>query len=99
MGHLQATEMAEFAGLDAGLYWHLRSNHYPPVHPVFTDVAKQAIEVAVEAQLDEDYAALEETVVMPNGIVKSYGDIVDELHLDAFVLQRLSELIREESES
>ena len=95
MGHLQATEMAEFVGLDAGLYWHLRSNHYPPVHPIFADVAKQAVETGARAVMEEDYALLDEVVTMPNGIEKSLGDIVEGLHLEAFIDQYVAEEVED----
>ena len=85
MGHLQAQEMAERAGLDAGLHWHLRSNHFPPVHTDFIPVAKQAINSAVFAVMDEDDALWEREIEMPNGITKTVGEIIDGLHLDAFV--------------
>lgn len=77
--------------LDTGLAWHLQSNHFPPVNAVFIPVAKEAIERGVEYMLNEedgDTELLTETVVMPNGIEKSYDDIIRELHLDAFIEHR-----------
>jgi hypothetical protein len=85
MGHLQAAEAVTHMSFDMALSWHLSSNHYPPVNPVFTPVAKEAIERGTEYMLTEDAKFLAETVVMPNGISKSYGDIIDELHLGVFV--------------
>lgn len=60
------------------LVWHLTANHYPPIHEVFVPVAEQAIELANIGDWDE-------TIEMPNGITKSVGEIVDELHLTPFV--------------
>jgi len=84
--------MASLANLDAALSWHLQSNHYPPVNPVFIPVAKEAIRRGVEYMLTADFGEdvdhlVAETVVMPNGIEKSYDDIIRELHLDAFIEQ------------
>ena len=91
MGHLQAQEMAEHAGLDAGLHWHLTSNHFPPVHPDFIPVAKQAVLNAAFAIMDEDDDLWERQITMPNGITKTVGEIVDGLHLDAFIDRVLDE--------
>lgn len=90
MGHLHATEAASLMDLDTGLAYHLQSNHFPPVNLVFIPVAKEAIRRGVlymvhEVLVEEAPELLLETVVMPNGIEKSYDDIIRELHLDAFV--------------
>lgn len=91
MGHLSAMDMAAHAPLDVALVWHLQSNHFPPVHTDFIPVAKQAIAAAVEAWVVDDPDPLAEEVEMPNGIVKALGDIVEGLHLDAFIEQALAE--------
>lgn len=83
MGSTQAAGYAEaveegIASLDMALTAHLGSNHYPPVHPVFVPVAKEAIELAN----DGNWAA---ELTLPNGITKSVSEIIDELHLDAFL--------------
>jgi hypothetical protein len=86
MGTLNAMGMAEQSvSLDTMLSWHLSANHYPPVDSVFIPVAKQAIEAAREAVETEVWEALDEVVTMPNGIEKSLGEILAELHLEAFV--------------
>jgi hypothetical protein len=64
--------------LRTSLYYHLQSNHYPPVDPVFIDTAIAAID-CVNAG---DYATL---ITMPNDITKSALDIVAELHLDFYL--------------
>jgi len=43
MGALQAMEMADLAGFEQGLRWHLQSNHFPPVAFMF-DIVKEAVE-------------------------------------------------------
>jgi len=79
MGRMQADAMAELGiDLDISLEWHLQANHYPPIHRVFIPVAKEAIERANQDQLDE-------VIAMPNGITKTVGEIVQELHLDSFL--------------
>ena len=85
MGAQTAAAMAEATDLDTGLAWHLQSNHYPPVSLEFLDVARQAVAAGLEALLAEDFAPLQEIVVMPNRVKKTLLAIVDELHLDPFV--------------
>lgn len=95
MGNLQAMEMASRVDdLDVALGWHLRSNHFPPVHGVFIDVAKEAIEKGARAYLLSEigmYEAvqeiLDEEVDLPNGRVQTIGGVIEGLHLDAFVEQ------------
>ena len=64
--------------LQHALDWHLQHNHYPPVSLVFKPVAERAIELAA----DDDW---DEMIEMPNGIVLSVGEIVDQLHLLDFI--------------
>lgn len=92
VGNLQAIEMAN-AGLDqdVALQWHLRSNHYPPVHEVFIPVAKRAIDIAVDATETEDWDLCDEILELPNGRSLSVGEVIEGLHLQAFVDARLAE--------
>jgi hypothetical protein len=83
MGSLQSAEMARLVHednleLEMALRWHLRGNHYPPVHEVFVPVALQAIWAV---NRDEHDLVIE----MPNGLTKSAGEIVEELHLEWFL--------------
>lgn len=89
MGHLRATEaattMAEMAGLDAALHYHLTANHYPPIPTEMIPVAKSAIEAAAAG----DYERL---IELPGGITYKDGStevpaytVIESLHLDAFV--------------
>ena len=67
-----------YPDLRTSLYYHLHSNHFPPIDPVFIDTAIWAI----GKMQDEEYDA---TIVMPNDIQKSAQDIVKELHLDFYL--------------
>jgi len=82
MGNMTALALADTVEdketLEIALLAHLRSNHYPPVHPVFVPTCVEAINLATDGHWD---AVLE----MPNGIAKSVGDIVEGLHLSAFI--------------
>lgn len=60
------------------LMHHLCFNHYPPVSDVFVPVAEAAIDHASEGKWDE-------MITMPNGVVLSVGEIVDQLHLLDFL--------------
>lgn len=78
MGRLQATEMARLAKLDVALRWHLRANHYPPVHLDFLPVAKRAIKEGKKENWDKK-------IKMPNGITKTVAGIIEGLHLEPFL--------------
>ena len=79
MGRTQAQGIAS-SDLDLGvkLEWHLRHNHYPPVHLSFIPVAKEAIEHAN----DEDW---DHTIDMPNGLTRTVAHIIEGLHLGDFL--------------
>lgn len=57
---------------------HLCFNHFPPISNVFVPVAERAIELANADEWDEE-------IEMPNGVVLTAGEIVDQLHLMDFV--------------
>jgi len=95
MGHLRAQEaatvMADMAGLDAALNYHLTANHYPPVPVAMIEVAKAAIELAVLAYDRDDPSLMNEPVSLPDGITTQTGDnttpvheVIRGLHLEAF---------------
>ena len=93
MGYLNASDAAQVAELNQALEWHLTSNHYPPVSVDFIPACKQAIQTFVVAAgssdgLGEDHVfeQLNDTMVeLPNGKFMSVVELVDALHLDAFV--------------
>lgn len=66
--------------LDLALQAHLQMNHYPPVNLVFVPTAIEAINYAN----NDDWQI---RIEMPNGIVKTALSIVEDLHLEAFLLQ------------
>jgi len=83
MGTMNAEEMAAAVGegetsMRMALTWHLTSNHFPPVHTIFVDVAIRAIMCAAAEEFDE-------VIEMPNGVSLSVTEIVDQLHLWPFV--------------
>lgn len=78
MGNLQAREMASLADLTTAVTWHLRSNHYPPIHTDFVPVALKAIELANEGEYDAE-------LTYPNGLVRTVAHTVEGLHLDAYI--------------
>lgn len=93
MGYLGAFDAAQVSELDQALDWHLTSNHYPPVSLEFKPACKQAIQTFVVAagsadSLGEDhvYDQLSRTMIdLPNGTRMSAVELVEVLHLDAFV--------------
>lgn len=83
MGSLQASEFSNLVEegaiqLDQALTWHLRGNHYPPIHLDFLAPAKKAIELANEGDWKTE-------ITLPNGAVKTVSGIVEGLHLHSFV--------------
>ena len=83
MGSLQAQEFAwleknNLVKLDQALTWHLRGNHYPPIHLDFLAPAKKAIELANDGDFTTE-------ITLPNGKVKTVGGIIEGLHLNSFV--------------
>ena len=83
MGSLQAQEFAwleknNLVKLDQALTWHLRGNHYPPIHLDFLESAKKAIELANEGDFTTE-------ITLPNGKVKTVAEVMEGLHLDSFV--------------
>jgi hypothetical protein len=83
MGEMVNREFANLVGegavsLESAVRWHLRHNHYPAVHEVFVETAIQAIRAVNGGRHDEQ-------VEMPNGVWKSHWEIVEGLHLGAFI--------------
>ena len=71
-------EMREIVPLDEVMRVHLAYNHYPPVHEAFVPTCWEAVRAAQGGDWQK-------VITMPNGIKKSAGDIVRELHLDDFL--------------
>lgn len=83
MGAASAEEMAMAAGegevsMRMALTWHLQANHFPPVHPIFVDVAMDAIRMGADEAFDL-------VLALPNGKQLTVLDIIDQLHLWPFV--------------
>jgi hypothetical protein len=78
MGSMQAQEMKEFLELDQLLHWHLQYNHFPPIHPIFIETAKKAIDLA---NVDE----WKTIIALPNGRILTAAEIIDQLHLETFL--------------
>ena len=64
--------------LRTSLYYHLQSNHYPPVHVIFIDAAIEAINFVNDGYPNNEIA-------LPNGISKAAWEIVEELHLEFYL--------------
>lgn len=84
MGTTGAMGMAEgvaegTVSLDSALYWHLTSNHFPPIDASFIPAAKQAIEWANDELWDA-------RIEMPNGRTLSVSKIVEGMHLEPFLM-------------
>ena len=78
MGTIQALEMKEVLELDQLLHWHLQYNHFLPIHPIFIETAKKAIDLANHNDWDTQ-------VTLPNGRILTVAEIVEQLHLESFL--------------
>ena len=78
MGNLHAKEYAAMEDRDLALAAHLQSNHYPPVSLAFVPTCKEAIKAGNAKDWDRQ-------ITMPNGLVKTAGEIIEGLHLDYFL--------------
>lgn len=99
MGYMSAYDAASLA--DAGelmdfnqaLELHLASNHYPPVPVTFVPACKQAINTMIIAshaaeKLGQEvvFEQLSKTMIeIPNGTSMTVLEIVEALHLEAFI--------------
>lgn len=85
MGYAQAIGIAATdMSLESKVSWHFQSNCYPPVPQFMVPIAVEAVRQAVEGNWDE-VLELPEGVAYRNQPEVSVGDIVDSLHLGAFV--------------
>ena len=85
MGTMGAMGMADqvqqgHLALEDALYWHLQSNHYPPVNAVFIPTCIKAIEACQREECDM-------LITMPNGRTLTAEQVVEGLHLEAFLLE------------
>ncbi len=83
MGYTQAQGMADAVhsgdlGLEQAVDYHLRVNHYPPIHPIFIPVVLEAIRLARDGEWDEE-------LDLPNRRQITVRHAVIELHLEPFV--------------
>ncbi|MCA1781934.1 MAG: hypothetical protein ABR616_18800 [Dermatophilaceae bacterium] len=98
-------DMLNYAEQDVALSWHLRSNHYPPLPAEFIPLAKQAIELGVQAILMEDDNLWEAMLTLPNVPIIprqavdgkcSVAGLVESMHLDAFIDAAVEDIYGEE---
>jgi len=78
MGRNAIEDMLNYADVDSALDWHLRGNHFPPIHEDFYPAAKLAIELVNKRQG-------ETPIELPNGVVCTANYVVEGLHLDSFL--------------
>ena len=90
MTTLYDASMIAIGGFDLALDNHMAYRCYPPVHSGFKDAILDAIETCAY----EDDGEIE----LPNGRVLMASDIVEQLHLHAFVFARQEELAKIDQE-
>jgi len=79
LGKLQALEMVtQMIDPDGSLTWHLQFAHYPPIHPDFLLVARQAIRLANEGKWKE-------LIKYPNGLKRTVRYTIEGLRLETFL--------------
>jgi len=78
MGRIYAEGIADTEiSLEQQIRWHLKGNHYPPVHDIFVPIAIEAINKVNECEGDT-------ILKMPNGVEKTACGIVEGLHLETW---------------
>jgi len=88
MGYTQAQGMADqvregLITLTEALTWHLQANHYPPIPRVAVSAALQAIRAYEEGDLTRE-------IMTPAAITLPAIMIIEQLHLEAFLPERLN---------
>ncbi len=79
MAELHALEMVtQMIDPDGTITWHLQSAHYPPIHPDFILVAKQAIRLANKGKWDQ-------VIKYPNGLKRTVKYTIQGLRLENFL--------------
>ena len=92
MGHIGAIGMAEEAGVnETTMTWHLLNNHYPPHDVALVPVALAAIDAMNEGE-SARVIKLPEIVTYRGQTEVAAWQIVDGLHLDAFLANEGEEL-------
>lgn len=92
MGHMGAIGMAEEAGVnETTITWHLLNNHFPPHDVALVPVALAAIEALNEGE-SARVIKLPEIVTYRGQTEVAAWQIVDGLHLDAFLANEGEEL-------
>lgn len=92
MGYMQAAGFAEavddgMISLDMALSIHLSSNHYPPIPQAWIPACKSAIQVGIEAALEEDWDLLDAEITVPGLPTRTARWLIEGAHLDAFIEQ------------
>jgi len=78
MGRLAIEDMLNHADIESALDWHLRGNHFPPIHSDFFPAAKLAIEHCNDRRGQTP-------IELPNGLTRTAWQIVEGLHLESFL--------------
>lgn len=95
MGYMSAYDLAsqpEELSYEKAVEIHLMSNHYPPVSADFVPACIQAIKsfviaaMSVDSQGEEEvYSQLQRTMLETPVGMRSAAELVEALHLDAFI--------------
>jgi len=79
MGDQLAKDIADAPlTLQQKLEWHFDGNHCPPINKSFIPIAIQAIELA-------NVRAWKEVLTYPNGIQRTVGETIENMHLEHFM--------------
>ena len=78
MGYIAAFEIRRYLSENQALIWHLRHNHFPPVNLVFLPSIREALSAARNREFSR-------RITLPTGKVLTAAQIVEEVHLYAFL--------------
>lgn len=78
MGYFTARDLRDYLPEDQALAWHLQYNHYPPISLIFLPAIREALASAREG----DFCR---RIELPTGRVVTVADVVEQVHLHAFL--------------
>ena len=84
MGYLSAVDMLEHTDIDSAIYWHMKSNCYPPIPDMMFDSIKRAIELC-NAYDEESKIGLPDGVSFRGRGYATVLEIIDAYNLEAFI--------------
>ena len=78
MGYISACEIRQYLSENDALIWHLRHNHFPSINLIFLPAIREALSATRNGESAR-------RIMLPTGKVLTVAQIVEEVHLHAFL--------------